>query len=144
VKFLTHGPGQSLGAAALPVPAKLSVAAWSSGRIIGSPGTDAIPSPRPAGVPQGITHRTAGAGYRGSEQAPELWFPSVYYYGRDSMSHAPVSVFSDNQMPMPAIDPKRLPAQMQVRPVFLRQTQVQQPWVASSYPSRGPGRDWLG
>jgi len=136
VKFLTHGPGQSLGAAALPVPAKLSVAAWSHGRIHGSPGTDAIPSPRPAGVPQGITYRNTGSPLHGSDQAPEVWFPGVYYYGLDSMSRAPVAVLSDNQMPMPAATPTGTPAIALTRPVFLGQTQVQQPWVASSYPAR--------
>ena len=45
-------------------------------------------------------------------------------------------MLSDNQMPMPAATPTGTPAIALTRPVFLGQTQVQQPWVASSYPAR--------
>jgi hypothetical protein len=137
VKFLTQGPGQSLGAAALPVPAKMAQAYQSHGRIHGSPGIEAIPSPRPAAVPQGIAYRNTGSPLFASEKAPAVWFPGVYYYGTDSVSRAPVSVISDNQMPMPAVDPMREPSIQLRRPTFLGQTQVQQPWVAPVYPAAG-------
>lgn len=133
MKFLSEGPAQWLGAAALPVPAKLAQAYQSHAAVVGNPGLAAIPAPRPAGVPQGITHRTAGAPLYGSSDAPAAWFPAYYYYGRDSMNAPPVAWISDNQLPMPAIDPQGLPAAMQVAPTFLRQRQVTQPNVTPKF-----------
>ena len=137
MKIVSNGPPSRLGAAAIPVAAKMAQGFQSHGLIAGSPGTDAISSPRPGGVPQGVTHRNAGNALHASDQAPEVWFPGVYYYGSDSMqTPGQVSYLSDNQMPMPAIDPRGLPSVAQVRPVFLGQTQVQEPWVASNFPNR--------
>lgn len=125
MKFLSQGPGESLGAAALPIPAKIAQAFQSWGPVDGSPGTSAIPAPRPSGTPQGVAF--TGNPKHTSKDAPEVWFPGIYYTRRDAMSVAPVSILSDNQMPLPAIDPKGLPSAVQVRPTFLGQIQVAQP-----------------
>jgi hypothetical protein len=71
-----------------------------------------------------------------SSRAPEVWYPSVYYE-RGHLEHAPVSVLSDNQMPVPAISPQGRPAVGMSRPTFLGQYQVQQPKVAPVYPALG-------
>lgn len=122
MKFLTQGPGESLGAAALPIPAKIAQAFQSRGPVQGSPGTTAIPAPRPGAVPQGVAF--TGNPKHTSRDAPEVWFPGVYYTRRDAMSVAPVSILSDNQMPLPAIDPRGLPSVAQTPPVFLGQKQI--------------------
>lgn len=137
MKVTSEGPTSRLGAAAIPVSAKMAQGYQSHALVNGSPGTDPIPVNRAQGVPQGITHRTAGAGYHGSSDAPDVFFPGVYYYGPDSMQHpGMISYLSDNQMPLPAIDPKGLPSVAQVRPVFQGQVQVKQPWNAANFPNR--------
>lgn len=119
MRFRTLGPIRRLGAAALPVPAKDAHAYQSRGPIVGQPGTQGVPAPKPAAVPQDWSRRL-----HGSSDAPEVIFPSLYYYGREAMTYAPVSVLSDNQLPVPAIDPRGKPATMSRRPTFLRQRQV--------------------
>lgn len=131
MRLKMFGPAARLGAAALPVPAK-DHAAWQSvGAIVGQPGTQGVPAPRPAGVPQsGWPTRL-----HSSSDAPNVIYPSLYYYGQRGMARAPVSVVSDNQMPVPAIDPRGKPAVMSQRPTFLGQRQVAWPKAAQQYPN---------
>jgi hypothetical protein len=136
VRIMSEGPTHRLGAAGVPTAAKLAAGYQSHGRIAGSPGTDPIPAPAPASVPQGVTYRNDGNALHASDHSPEVWFPGIYYYGPDSVQHPPVSVQSDNQLPMPAIDPKGLPTVAQVRPTFLRQNPVPQPASLPAYGSR--------
>jgi hypothetical protein len=82
-----------------------------------------------------------------------FWRPGFWY--TDSTEHAPVSVLSDNQMPVPAVDPRGLAgsggglgssrwaqeAVVMPGPVMLGQRQVRQPRVAPKYLNAyGPGR----
>ena len=137
MKVTSEGPTSRLGAAAIPVAAKMAQAFQSHALVNGSPGTDPIPVERAQGVPQGIKYRNNGNALHASDQAPDVFFPGVYYYGPDSMQiPGKISYLSDNQMPLPAIDPKGLPSVAQVRPTFQGETQVKQPWVASNFPNR--------
>ena len=137
MKLTSNGPSQHLGGAMIPLPAKMAQGYQSHGAVNGSPGTDPIPAPRPGGVPQGIKYRNTGSPLFGSDQAPEVFFPGIYYYGADSMeTPGQVSYLSDNQMPLPAVDPKGLPSAVQVRPTFLRQNPVTQPASTPVYTSR--------
>lgn len=137
MKVISEGPTSRLGAAAIPVAAKMAQGYQSHALVHGSPGTDPIPAPMAQGVPQGIKYRNTGSPLFASEKAPEVFFPGVYYYGSDSMqTPGKISYLSDNQMPLPAIDPKGLPSVAQVRPTFQGQVQVKQPWVASNFPNR--------
>ena len=136
MKLTSNGPSQHLGAAMIPLPAKMAQAYQSHAAVNGSPGTDPIPQPRPGGVPQGVKYGV-GSGYHISAQAPEVGFPGIYYYESDSMqTPGQVSYLSDNQMPLPAIDPRGLPSVAQVRPVFMGQTQIAQPAQNPVYTSR--------
>jgi len=131
------GPAK-LGAAALPVPAKDAQGWQSWGPIWGSPGTNKIPAPYPAGIPQGRKYVT-GAPQFTSMQAPAYWLPGIYY--TRPASRVAASTLSDNQMPVPAIPYQGLPStQVAVKPVFLGQTQVRQPKVVPHFPSARPRR----
>lgn len=74
--------------------------------IRGQPGTAAISAPPPAAVPRDAVRRDGGGDSR-STDSPNLWFPSIYYENEPPLNkeHAPVSTFSDNQMPVPALRP---------------------------------------
>lgn len=73
--------------------------------IYGQPGTLGIRSPRPAAaVPISQNKLT-----QPSRCAPDVIFPSIYYTTPANM-HAPVSLFRDNQMPVPARDLYKFPA----------------------------------
>jgi hypothetical protein len=74
----------------------------------------------------------ANAGFIGEPSSKfDAWCPSVYY--TYPVSKSPVSVFSDNQMPVPAIDPRGLPGVVMPGPIMLGQTQVANPVVAPKY-----------
>ena len=130
MRLQTQDPTGKLGAAALPLPAKLAQAYQSARIVHGSPGTEAIPAPRPGGVPQDWSVRISG-----SASAPNVWYPGLYYE-RGPLEHAPVSVLSDNQLPVPAVDPRGRPAVMSTPPTFLGQYQVAAVKVAPVYPAR--------
>ena len=119
MRFASHGPADHPGAAGLiPVPASPAQGYQSRGIIYGSPGVQRIPAPAPGAVPQDwnrALHR--------SSDAPNWWLPAIYLE-RGGLEHAPVSVRSDNQMPVPAIDPRGKPAVMSRRPVWRGQRQV--------------------
>ncbi len=76
--------------------------------VEGQPGTQGIPAPYP-GVPEEIDR--VGSDHR-SVDAPPVWYPSEYYE-----LHIPVYegapfaggawIYSDNQLPIPAIEPQR-------------------------------------
>lgn len=121
--------GTNAGAALVPVPAKDAGGWQARGLISGSPGTTPIASPRPGGVPQSwnrALHR--------SSDAPAFWRPAVYFLCGPQV-HAPVSILSDNQMPVPAVNPLLLPAVVMPGPVMQGQRQVRQPKIAPSYPN---------
>jgi hypothetical protein len=100
-----------------PVPQHYgsSVYAYKIG-VTGAPGTQAIPAPTwdSSAIDQyrgnvkksGMTTALVG-GAPGSGYAPDVWFPSLYYLvQRLSYGIGGVAVFSDNLLPMPAIDPR--------------------------------------
>src|SRR5215469_3323020 len=106
---LAGGMGQKLRGAALPVPA-VDAGAWKSrGPVVGIPGTMRIPAPAP--VPQADSNLVAKAqtGWIGLPSSQfSYWLPGIWYTPKPG-SRAPVSVFSDNQMPVPAVDPRGVP-----------------------------------
>jgi len=66
--------------------------------VYGQPGTLGIPAPKPNGLPMVSQTRDT----QGSWRSPDVWFPSLYVTTPENM-HAPVSLFRDNQMPVPAV-----------------------------------------
>jgi hypothetical protein len=125
MRVFSNGPSGKLGAAILPVPAQMGEAYQSWGPIVGMPGTDLIPAPYPAAVPQGVEYVSSDPTST-SKDAPPVWRPGIYYQPVLAAT-PPMAVYSDNQMPVPAINPTRKISQQLGRPVFLRQNQVGQP-----------------
>jgi len=140
VVITSLGPAEKLGAAMVPLRAQSAQAYQSRGVIDGNPGIQAIPAPRPP-VPQDPTGLGTLGGYHRSSQAPAYWYPGVYYEVNNAgapAEHVPgAAVFSDNQMPMPALSPLGLPSVMMGRPRL--GGQFQQPSVSrvAAYPSLG-------
>jgi hypothetical protein len=137
IRIASKGPGRLLGGAAIPVPALDARAYQTRGLISGSPGIRRIPAPAPLPVSDQELSAQAMSGVIGlpSSSVQQYWLPSVYYtYGRQP--HAPVSVLSDNQMPVPALSPTGLPAVMMTGPVVGGQQQVANPRVAPKFLQR--------
>jgi hypothetical protein len=130
VRVTCQGPVNRLGAAALPVPARDAQAYQSWGITHGAPGTERIPAPAPP-VPQAWNRALSR-----SSDAPDVIYPALYFQHGRLAGTPPVSVTSDNQMPVPAVDPRGKPAVMSRGPVFLGQQQVGQPKTIPSFPWR--------
>jgi len=131
MRFLVHAPSKGvppLGAVLTPSMTR-TYAGWSSrGQIYGQPGTQAIPAPTPSATPQNNVGLAASGTHRSSD-APDHWYPALYWEANDPKEHAPVSIKSDNQMPVPA---KRAPNVILADPYRSRkggQRQVVQPQV---------------
>ena len=130
---------QKLRGALLPIPAPWAGAYQARGVIYGSPGTTRIPAPSP--VPQADAGMVAQAqtGIIGEPSSKfSWWLPGIYYSPEVWKPH--VSYFSDNQMPVPAIDPRGLPGVVMPGPVMLGQQQVNNPRVAPKYANRRASR----
>ena len=132
MRITSEGPTALLGAATVPVPARIGQGYQSWGQVVGCPGTDAIPAPPPAAVPQGVRYRNAGSPLFASEEAPPSWRPSIYY--QPHLAAPPnVSIESDNQLPIPASPPRGRPFVASRRPTFLGQQQVGWPVTVPAY-----------
>jgi len=97
--------------------------------VTGRPGTAAIPVPGP-GVQAGRASQATG-GYSSTAAAPPAIYPNQYWARPQRSYHPgagqPISVFSDNLMPVPATDPRGVAAPMAV-PLSLRGArQIRQP-----------------
>jgi hypothetical protein len=80
--------------------------------ITGQPGTMGIPAPYP--VATGVGHEDGydklPSGLSESRYMPARWYPSLYFRPQHlSLGIGGVRIYSDNQMPLPAVDPRRLP-----------------------------------
>lgn len=132
MRVFANGPTNRTGAALVPVRAAMAQAWQSRGSISGSPGTDRIPAPAPAAVSQDYPFQALHK----SAQAPDYWRPSVYYQRCPPPSASNMSIYSDNQMPIPAVPPSGKPAVMSRKPTFLRQNQVGANNTTTTYPWR--------
>lgn len=129
MKIVSLGPAGRLGPAIIPVPA-CDARAWSSaGPVSGNPGTLLVPAPLPEAVPQDYPFTALHT----SADAAPFWRPGVYYQPVPA-ALPPVSVQSDNQMPVPAGTPNGKPAYMLRRPRFLGQSQVPAGSATPVYP----------
>lgn len=131
-----------------PVPARdgRGLGPWEAkGTVSGQPGTLGVP----AGLPEfgegglqanGARIRGGGAGYaQGSSTMPPVWYPSLYWQRALAQSTLTVpgqgpSVYSDNQMPVPAALPFGRAAVLARPPTFLGQAQVPQPAGSKGHP----------
>ena len=106
--------------------------------VVGQPGTLAIPV-HPE-IPSPDWGDKALAGLSRSGDAPNYFRPNLYYARpeRDFWPGAgmPISVTSDNLMPVPAVDPRGVPAVTQTPFLYRGQTQIQALPTLVSWPSR--------
>lgn len=131
LRITSLGPGTKLGAAAVP-PLSPDRNAWQARGRIGL--AKSIPAPPPGGVPQDRTALAIGAHDSRSSDSPNVFNPFMYWVAGPQIL-LPVSWVSDNQLPVPATDPRGTPAVMARRPVFRGQQQVTQPRATVSYPN---------
>jgi hypothetical protein len=144
MRFYTHAP---VAGTAPPVGAALTpgltrtYAGWSSrGRIFGQPGTMGIPVPDPAGLPDESLAAMATVGVFSTHQAPNVFYPSLYFENDAPLDKekCPVSLTSDNQMPVPAGRPPNTLVFSPYLPRHGGQRQVVQPQVVQRWlPGRG-------
>lgn len=141
----------NVGAGAfMPLPARNPVASsYGLVHIKGSPGTEPVPSPRPAATPsqtarpQGTVNSAAG-----SDVSPDVIFPAIYIALADNMGPAADTGIGMarrrlNELPIRAVDPGRRPV-----PVWMKfpagGKQLPQPRGFVRWPSRiqnpGSGR----
>ena len=134
-------PGAT-SAAFTPVPAYdgRNMGPWSNSYAVrGQPGTMAVPAGLPdfgdAGLTvNGLSVRGGGAGYaHGSgTMRSGAWYPSLYWQDRlngSTLTNAGQgpSIYSDNQMPVPAANRLGRAAVLARPPVFLGQQQLLNP-----------------
>lgn len=114
--------------------------------VSGQPGTQGVPCGLPdfgtAGLQvNGLSVRGAGGGYaQGSGTMPLVWYPQLYYLRRldgatQTVAGQGASVYSDNQMPVPARDPLGRAAVLAKPPIFLGQADIYQPRAKPKWPT---------
>lgn len=107
MRYFMLGPGSrdGHGAAFMPgIPVSPKASSNRAVRITGQPGTAPIDVHKPKAIPPTAMVRTN----QGSYLSPDIIFPAIYIAHADNM-HAPVSLFRDNQMPVPAVDMYNFP-----------------------------------
>lgn len=136
MRFYVHAPTQGVAphiGSALTPRMNRTYAGWSSrGPIYGQPGTQAV---RIDGIAEQPGPDLASGGTRHSGTAPDVIFPSLYWEASPAWDKEkfPGSVFSDNQMPVPAV---RAPNVIKAAPYVSRkggQRQVYQPQVVQTW-----------
>ncbi len=119
-------PGAT-SSAFVPVPASTTADLAVHDLVTGQPGTQGIPAAPAelAGQVNGIPVRSGYAG--GTGMMPGVWFPQEYYERSLWPNSSGVSVYSDNQLPVPVADPRGRALMLARPPVFLGQSQLKQP-----------------
>lgn len=148
--FTAYGPAPGYAPVTGTGPWLLPARTWdarayqSVGVLTGQPGTQYIPAPDAAAIPPGNLP-TAARGFTAwplrarssSRDSPRVILPALYYQRvlPNPALQPVVSVISDNQMPVPAIDPRGTPAIMFSRPPRIGgRGQVTQPYSVVNWP----------
>jgi hypothetical protein len=106
-KFLVHAPTQGIPPIGSVLTPRLTrtYAGWSSrGRIYGQPGTQAVVAPDPEAIREDV-NSLVSVGQFMTSYAPNIIYPPLYWENDFPKEKFPGSVFSDNQMPVPAQRP---------------------------------------
>lgn len=132
---------QATSSAFVPVPAATTAVVAYKGDVTGRPGTQPVPAGQPelTSFVNGLPVRSGYSG--GTTMMPPVWFPQEWYE-RHLSETPPVSVYSDNQMPVPANDPRGRAALMANRPQFLGQSQLRQPRALPKWSNWLPTRSY--
>ncbi len=139
MRYVVHAPvagkAPPLGAALTPTMTR-PYGAWSSrGRVFGQPGTMPVPAPNSPLPSRECASAQATNGVFSTLHAPQLWFPSIYFEN-DEPQHKekfPASVFSDDQLPVPALRPVNVYIQNTFKTRKGGQRQVYQPQVVPTW-----------
>jgi hypothetical protein len=109
-------------------------------RLQGNPGTLAIPAPTSNTQISPDPGDKAQMGTARSSDAPDVWYPQVYYQPDLQAAPGPVTpvrIYSDNMMPVPAKDPRGVSARLS-RPINQRgQFQIAMPRSLPRWGSSG-------
>jgi hypothetical protein len=109
--------------------------------VSGQPGTMAVPAPTKDTQLSGDKVTLAWAGTARSSDSPDVWYPQMYYQQcltERPGAGMPVRVYSDNLMPVPAVDPRGTPARLARKPARRGQNQILQPAVFPGWPASLP------
>lgn len=107
--------------------------------VTGQPGTQGIPVSTKDTVPSPDPGDIAMMGLSRSCDAPDVFYPNLYWARPQQAfwpgAGMPVSVTSDNLMPVPAVDPRGIPATL-ANPLMIRgQRQIQALPVLPTWPN---------
>lgn len=133
MRFLVYAPTHGvppIGSVLTPSMTR-TYAGWSSrGPIYGQPGTQGIYVPDPAAVREDLTAKAA-VGQFSTDCAPNVIYPPLYWENSAPLDKEkfPGSVFSDNQMPVPAVRPPNVIRSAPYRARKGGQRQVYQPQI---------------
>jgi hypothetical protein len=109
--------------------------------VTGQPGTVVIPVDTAGTLPHGGIVGNAMMGLSRSGDSPDSFRPNLYFARPQRQfwpgAGMPISVRSDNLMPVPATDPRGIPARL-ARPIVQRGArQIQQPARVTTWPAWG-------
>lgn len=136
-RFTVHAPTNGvppLGSVLTPRLTR-TYAGWSSrGKVFGRPGTLGIPVADPAAVREDV-NSLANVGQFSTSCAPNVIFPPLYWEADlpGDKEKFPGSVFSDDQMPVPAGRPANVIVSDPYKARHGGQRQVIQPQVVQSW-----------
>lgn len=137
-RFIVHAPTDGkappLGAVLTPSMTR-TYAGWSSrGKVFGQPGTMGIPVADPAAIHHDV-NSLAAVGTFSTPNAPNVIFPPLYWEADSPADKEkfPGSVWSDNQMPVPAGRPGNYIVAAPYRARKGGQRQVTQPQVVQKW-----------
>lgn len=102
----------------VPVPAGTTAKIAYKTAVDGQPGTQAVP----AGLQElngTVNGQRVTSGFSDTRMMPLAWFPQLYFETCLSEKNSGVSIYSDNQLPIPAADPRGKAAVLARPPVFL-------------------------
>jgi hypothetical protein len=138
IRYVVPGVSSS---AFVPVPAATPAKISYKHAVTGQPGTQGIPV-GPCEVSASVNGTVLQSGYSGgSGNMPPVFYPQLYFE-RSLSEVPPVSIYSDNQMPVPAVDPVGKAAVLAVPPRFLGQAQITQPKVLPRWANWLPTPDY--
>jgi len=111
------------------------------GEVTGHPGTVGVDAPTRNTVPSPDWGDKAQMGFARSSDAPDMIYPNQYWARPQGAywpgAGMPVSVRSDNLMPVPATDPRGVPAPLQVPMSIRGNRQIRQPATLIQWPTVG-------
>lgn len=134
-------PVKGAGAFA-PIPATNPAASsWGLVHVTGAPGTIPVASPKPAALPD-LTAAGAPNTAQGSDVAPNVIAPAIYVasvanMGPEADTGLGLAVRRRNPLPVPAVDPTRIPVVAMSAPRVGGRGALPWPRSFQRYPNQG-------